>query len=202
VECTASALEALGHFRRQFPQLLTCDVSRAMRRAERRLRRAQRRDGSFEGVWGVRYIYGTMFGVRGLVAAGAPPGDPALRRACRFLERIQHADGAFGELHSLDDGYVPHAEPQPIHTAWALIALSLAGDARTPAARRAAEALLRMQTDAGAWPRRQMAGVFFRSALLEYELYRFYFPLMALGLHRSRLTGGHTHARPEGREVA
>ena len=32
-----------------------------------------------------RYRYGTYFGVRGLVGAGARPSDPALRLACRWL---------------------------------------------------------------------------------------------------------------------
>ena len=38
----------------------------------------------------------------------------------------------------------------------------------------------------GAWPRQDMAGVFFRTALLDYVLYRQYFPLHALGLYERR----------------
>ena len=36
------------------------------------------------------------------------------------------------------------------------------------------------------WPKQDMAGVFFRTALLDYVLYRQYFPLHALGLYERR----------------
>ena len=38
----------------------------------------------------------------------------------------------------------------------------------------------------GTWPKQDMAGVFFRTALLDYALYRQYFPLHALALYEAR----------------
>ena len=125
VECTASCLAALAACREHFPQITDQAVMSAMSRAEAWLRRTQASDGSWRGVWGVQFIYGTFFGIRGLLAAGAHPGDPALRLACRWLLDRQRSDGGWGEHHSgcMTGRYVQHEESQVIQTAWALIAL-------------------------------------------------------------------------------
>ncbi len=145
-------------------------------------------DGSWRGVWGVQYIYGTLFGVRGLVSARAGPGDPALHSACRWLLERQRPDGGWGEHHSgcLSGRYVPHQESQVTQTAWALIALLEAGETDWAAISRGAGYLLAMQEADGNWPKQDMAGVFFRTALLDYVLYRQYFPLHALSLYEQR----------------
>ena len=46
--------------------------------------------------------------------------------------------------------------------------------------------MLDAQEPDGIWPKQDMAGVFFRTALLDYALYRRYFPLHALGLYEQR----------------
>ena len=188
VECTASCLAALAACGQHFP-LATGDAApRAVARGDAWLRRAQSADGSWPGTWGVHYIYGTMFGVRGLVAAGAGPGDPALRLACRWLLDRQRADGGWGEHHSgcVTGRYVPHEESQVVQTAWALMALLDARDPDWPAISRGAAFLLDRQGTAGAWPRQDVAGVYARTGLLDYPLYRQYFPLHALGLYERR----------------
>ena len=193
VECTASCLAALAACREHFPQITDHAVMSAISRADAWLRRAQASDGSWRGVWGVQFIYGTLFGVRGLLAAGARPGDPALRLACRWLLDRQQRDGGWGEHHSgcLTDRYVAHEESQVIQTAWSLIALLEAGDSNWTAISRGARFLLNTQDADGTWPKQDMVGVFFHTALLDYVLYRQYFPLHALGLyeqrHRARL---------------
>ena len=188
VECTASCLAALAACSERLPETGNRDVSTAISRAEAWLRRTQASDGSWRGVWGVQFIYGTFFGIRGLVAAGALPGDPALRLACRWLLDRQRSDGGWGEHHSgcLTGRYVAHRESQVIQTAWALIALLEAGDPNWAAISRGARFLLDTQDATGAWPRQDNAGVFFRTALLDYVLYRQYFPLHALGLFEQR----------------
>ena len=188
VECTASCLAALAACRERFPEIADGAMTGAVSRAETCLRRAQEIDGSWRGVWGVQFIYGTLFGIRGLLAAGARPGDPALRSACRWLLKRQREDGGWGEHHSgcLTGRYVPHEESQVIQTAWALIALLEAGDPDWAAISRGARFLLEAQDGEGAWPKQDMAGVFFRTALLDYVLYRQYFPLHALGLYERR----------------
>ena len=188
VECTASCLEALAACGRRFPQALDPPAARAIARGAAWLGKTQERDGSWRGVWGVQYIYGTLFGIRGLVAAGAGPSDPALRLACRWLLDRQREDGGWGEHHSgcLTGRYVPHEESQVIQTAWALLALLEAEESNWTAIARGARFLLDARDADGGWPKQDMTGVFFRTALLDYVLYRQYFPLRALGLYEQR----------------
>ncbi len=188
VECTASCLAALAACKEHFPDITDQAVTSAISRADTRLRRTQASDGAWRGVWGVQFIYGTSFGIRGLLAAGARPGDPALRLACRWLLDRQREDGGWGEHYSgcFTGRYVAHEESQVIQTAWALIALLEAEDPNWAAISRGAQFLLNTQDADGAWPKQDMAGVFFRTALLDYVLYRQYFPLRALGLYEQR----------------
>ena len=188
VECTASCLAAFAACRQHSPQVLDAEVTEAVTRADSWLRQAQEHSGSWRGVWGVQYIYGTFFGIRGLLAAGAVRGDPALRAACRWLLDCQQPDGGWGEHHRgcLTGRYVAHDESQVIHTAWALIALLEAGDPDWAAISRGARFLIDTQDANGQWPKQDLAGVFFRTALLDYVLYRQYFPLHALALYEQR----------------
>ena len=188
VECTASCLAALVECREHFPEVIDAAAERAISRADAWLRRTQANDGSWRGVWGIQFIYGTFFGIRGLIAGGARPDDPALRLACQWLLDRQREDGGWGEDVSgcLTGEYVPHTQSQVIQTAWALIALLEAGDPNWTAISRGVRFLMDSQSADGAWPRQDMAGVFFRTALLDYVLYRQYFPLHALGLYEAR----------------
>ena len=195
VECTASCLAALAACKEHFPQITKGAALDAMARADAWLRRTQASDGAWRGVWGVQFIYGTFFGVRGLVAGGARPGDPVLRVACRWLLDRQQRDGGWGEHHSgcLSGRYVAHEESQVIQTAWALTALLEAGDSNWTAISRGARFLIDTQHADGAWPGQDLAGVFFRTALVDYVLYRQYFPLYALGLYEQRRWPGRIH---------
>ncbi len=188
VECTASCLAAFAACREHFPEVTDETVTNAISRADAWLRRTQASDGSWRGVWGVQFIYGTFFGIRGLLAAGARPGDPALRLACQWLLDHQQTDGGWGEHHSgcMTGRYVAHEESQVIQTAWAMMALLEAGDSNWTAISRGARFLLNTQEADGTWPKQDMAGIFFRTALLDYVLYRQYFPLHALGLYEQR----------------
>ena len=188
VECTASCLSALAAYRERCPECAGRAEERAISRAGAWLRRSQAADGAWRGVWGVQFIYGTYFGVRGLVAAGARPADPALRLACGWLLDRQRGDGGWGEHHGgcRTGTYVPHEESQVIQTAWALIALLEAGEPDWPAISRGIRCLLDMQEANGGWPTQDLAGAFFRTALSHYALYRLYFPLQALGLYERR----------------
>lgn len=188
VECTASCIAALAAVRRKRPGILADAVETAIHRAAACLRRAQELDGSWLGVWGVHRIYGTMFGIRGLRAAGAPPHDSAIRRACAFLLSRQRPDGGWGEhFSSIAAGrYVEHPEGQVVQTAWALTALLEAEEPDFAALERAARFLVQAQASDGTYPRQDPEGLFFHTALLDYELYRRYFPVWALGLFEDR----------------
>ncbi len=203
VECTASCLTALAACRERLPQVRNGEVRSAISRADAWLRRTQASDGSWRGVWGVQFIYGTFFGVRGLIAGGASSGDPAVRLACRWLLDRQREDGGWGEHHSgcLTGRYIPHEESQVIQTAWALIALLETGDSDWNAVSNGVRYLLDTRDGEKGWPRQDMAGVFFRTALLDYALYREYFPLWALGLYEQRVgarrRAGNSHKKAQ-----
>ncbi len=188
VECTASCLTALAACKALFRQFENPSVTHAISRGATWLRRNQTSHGAWRGVWGIQFIYGTFFGIRGLIATGTHPSDPALRLACRWLLDRQRDDGGWGEHHSgcLSGQYVEHEESQVIQTAWALTALLEANDLHWTAISRGAQFLLNTQNTDGTWPKQDMAGVFFRTALLDYALYRQYFPLKALGLYEQR----------------
>jgi lanosterol synthase len=188
VECTASCISALARFRNRFPDLLGSEIDPAIARAKERLQLQQCPDGSWKGVWGVQYIYGTLFGVRGLIAAGTLTSDSALRRACHWLRARQRPDGGWGEdaAGCVSGVSTEHHKSQVIQTAWALMALLEARDSDWGAIVRGARFLMDQQEEAGSWPRQDPAGVFFRTALLDYTLYRQYFPLWALSLYEKR----------------
>ena len=184
-ECTSACLASLALWRRRFAaeidDALAARVGVAMQRGARFLRRGQHDDGSWEGSWGVCFTYGTWFGVRGLCAAGAASEDPALTRACDFLFSHQNSDGGWGESGTscIERRYV-NAPSHAVNTAWALLALIDAGQARDPRCARAASFLVTSQRDDGDWPRQTLSGVFNKTALINYENYRRYFPLWAL----------------------
>lgn len=187
IECTASCIAALAAFRGRFDDALSQEIDSAIRRGADHIRALQRVDGTWSANWGVHFIYGTMFGIRGLLAAGAAPQDPAIRKACRWLRAHQRPDGGWGEGFEtcLDDAFTP-TKGQVIQTAWALTALLEADDPDWDCIDRAAHFLAARQNVDGSFPKEDPAGVFFHTALLHYELYRAYFPVWALGLYETR----------------
>ena len=193
VECTASNVSALAAVRAHHPDLWPDELQAAIAKGEQLLRERQRPEGSWEGVWGVASIYGTLFAIRGLRAAGATASDPAIRRAVDFLLRHQRPDGSWGEhwrscllTDESQERYVDLDEGHPTQTAWAMYAL-MRTDAADPrvgdAVERAARWLAGAQLEDGDWPSPMMAGVFFRTALLDYRLYRRIFPVWALACY-------------------
>jgi len=185
IECTASSLSALAHYRRSHPELPPGEIDRAIRRATALLRRRQLADGSYPGFWGINYTYAIFHVVKGLRTAGIPAADPTLQRCARWLEARQRADGGWGEHYRscLEDRYVEHADSQVVMTAWALLALMECLAPDDPAIRRGIDWLIGQQQPNGDWPRQAVNGVFFGAAMLDYRLYHTYFPTWALARH-------------------
>lgn len=181
VECTSACIQALVRVRGRFTELDRA-IDSAVRRGARFLRAEQRRDGSFEGSWGVCFTYGTWFGVSGLLAAGAGGYDPAVRRACEFLLEKQRACGGWGEHGDScrERRYIQAEQASVVQTAWALSTLVRARHDSPADQARAARFLVSAQAPDGGWRREPLVGVFNRTCLINYDNYRYYFPPWAL----------------------
>lgn len=98
LECTGSAIVALARFMEMFPTHRKEEVERFITRGVKYIKDFQMPDGSWYGNWGVCFMYGTFFAVRGLVAAGKTYKNcEAIRRAVRFLLDTQNVEGGWGE---------------------------------------------------------------------------------------------------------
>jgi squalene-hopene/tetraprenyl-beta-curcumene cyclase len=157
-------------------------------RVLRFLRTEQAPNGAWFGRWGTNYLYGTWSVLVALRAAGVATGDPAIRRAVEWLKSVQQADGGWGEG---NDSYLDPqlagrgARSGPVQTAWALLALSSAGESESAAVARGIEYLLHTQVD-GEWhdPGFNAPG-FPRVFYLKYHGYARYFPYWALVRYRN-----------------
>ncbi|MGH9721236.1 MAG: squalene--hopene cyclase [Bryobacteraceae bacterium] len=155
----------------------------AVQRGIHFLVRTQQADGSWYGRWGVAYIYGTCFALRGLRAAGEDDREVHVLRAGEWLRSIQNADGGWGEIcASYDNNAYTNAPSTPSQTAWAVMGLLAGGDTTSESVRRGVDWLLHAQKSGGSWDEELATGTGFpRVFYLNYHYYRLYFPLLALG---------------------
>ena len=175
---TVEALTAMG-----------LGAGKPARRGVTWLLQAQEADGSWFGRWGANYVYGTGAVVPALIAAGVRPGKPAIRRAVAWLVSHQNPDGGWGEdLRSYDDpSWAGRGESTASQTAWALLALLAAWDARpgSPEADsidRGVAWLAQTQREDGTWDEPLFTGTGFPGDFyINYHLYRLVFPVSALG---------------------
>lgn len=193
LECTASSLRGLAAARMQhgsrLPAALQQAVAHAIARGQERLWQAQRPDGSWPGFWGINFTYAILHVVKAMRALGVSASDPRLQRAARWLRAHQRPDGGWGEHYSscLTDQYVEHSESQVVMTSWALLALCELDSAPQPdqaeqrqAIHRGVAFLQSKQLADGSFPEQAQNGVFFGTAMLDYRLYKSYFPVWAL----------------------
>jgi squalene-hopene/tetraprenyl-beta-curcumene cyclase len=154
----------------------------ACKRAVDYLIRTQLSDGSWYGRWGVAYIYGTCFALRGLRAMGEDDHEPWIQRANEWLRSIQNSDGGWGEsCASYDNDIYTSAESTPSQTAWALMGLMAGGDTRSSSVLDGIAYLVETQNPDGAWSEELATGTGFPKVFyLNYHYYRLYFPLLAL----------------------
>ena len=158
-------------------------------RAREFLLRTQRSDGAWWGRWGANFIYGTWSALAGLRAIGDDLEGGHVRRAVSWLKARQNPDGGWGEtMASYDDERLAgRGESTASQTAWAILGLLAGEDGLSPAVQRGVDYLVERQRADGQWNEHLFTGTGFpRHFYLRYDMYRNYFPLMALGAVRRR----------------
>ena len=183
-DITGRVLEALGAHGYAYGHAV-------VKRGVEWLVRNQQSDGSWYGRWGVNYLYGTCFALRGLAAVGESDREVHMLRATEWLRAIQNSDGGWGEsCASYDEGTYVNAPSTASQTAWALLGLMAGGDTDSISVHKGIEYLVQTQLSDGTWAEQAATGTGFpRVFYLEYGLYRNAFPLLALAeyarLHQS-----------------
>jgi len=209
VDVTAHIVEAFGKLgmSKNHPKI---------RRAIDYMKAEQEADGAWFGRWGVNYIYGTGAVLPSLKAIGEDMDQPYIRKATDWLIIKQNDDGGWGESCAsyMDPNMMGVGPSTASQTAWALMALEAAGRQDDETAIAAGVQFLLEKQKGGTWEEPEYTGTGFpgygvgasiklgdpllqerlsqgpelsRAFMINYNLYRHYFPLMALGRIRNSL---------------
>jgi squalene-hopene/tetraprenyl-beta-curcumene cyclase len=207
VDVTAHVIEALAALGRDIEDPI---IARALAY----IKREQEPRGSWFGRWGVNHIYGTGAVLPALKAIGENMEAPYVRKAADWLVRHQNADGGWGESCAsyMDDHLRGEGESTASQTGWALLGLLAVGTHDfDESIRRGVDFLLSRQ-QGGTWAEPHYTGTGFpgygvgertnlkkagaslaqgaelaRGFMINYNMYRHYFPLLALGRARKHL---------------
>jgi len=210
VDVTAHIIEAFG-------KLGISKDHPTMARAIDYIKAEQEADGAWFGRWGVNYVYGTGAVLPALEAIGEDMSQGYIRKASDWLILHQNDDGGWGESCAsyMDPKMMGRGKSTASQTAWALMGLAAVG---RPEDERAiadgVQFLIDRQKD-GTWEEPEYTGTGFpgygvgqtiklndpllqerlkqgpelsRAFMINYNLYRHYFPLMAMGRVRKLLS--------------
>jgi squalene-hopene/tetraprenyl-beta-curcumene cyclase len=201
-DVTAHVVEALA-------RLGYTENMKPLARAIKYLWDEQEPDGSWFGRWGVNYIYGIGAVLPALEALNKDMSNELVRRAVDWLFSHQNEDGGWGEsCASYGDPSLAGQGPSTAsQTGWALMALMAAGEWPHNRVHRGLTYLVDTQKEDGTWYEPWFTGTGFpgygggqrlkktprpgdpkfqgaelpAGFMINYHLYRNYWPLMALG---------------------
>lgn len=220
VDVTAHVIEACGLLGLNLQHPVVC-------RAIDFIRAEQEPDGSWFGRWGVNYIYGTAAVLPGLKAVGEDMAAVYVRQAADWILAHQNADGGWGESCGsyMDDALRGRGPSTASQTGWALMALIAVGAEDYRSSIQSGVKYLVAQQKMGTWDEPHYTGTGFpgygvgarvnlrgqglaenlqqgielsRAFMINYNLYRHYFPLMALA--RARRVNGLRKTWPKSRK--
>ena len=164
-ECTTAVVTVLSLFQ-QFSSYRSADIDRIKASALHYIRRAMLPNGSWYGSWGICFTYAGMFALESLASVGETYQTSAqVRKACAFLVGKQMEDGGWGEDYRSCEQkvYVQHEKSQVVQTAWACIALMVAGFPEKEPLRRGLKMVMGRQKTNGEWEQEAIEGVFNQS---------------------------------------
>ena len=201
VDVTAHVIEAFGEmgYDLHYPPVA---------KAIEYIKSEQEDDGSWFGRWGVNYIYGTAAVLPALKMVGENMNADYIHKAAKWVILHQNSDGGWGETCQsyIDETLKGKGESTASQTAWALMALlavdtNIYDDSITKGI-----TWLNDHHFDGTWDEKQYTGTGFpgygvgervflkkvkdtlnqgselsRAFMINYNYYRHYFPLMALG---------------------
>lgn len=183
-DVTARVIEMLGVCKLSIP-------SQKLDQAMNYLLGEQEKEGCWFGRWGVNYIYGTSGVLSALALINPQKYLSNIEKGASWLKQVQNPDGGWGEtcLSYRDPNFKGKGDSTPSQTAWGLMGLIAAGEARQKfdftSMEKAVNYLLTTQRLDGTWDESYFTGTGFPGHFyLKYHLYQQYFPLLALGRYR------------------
>nr|WQY91013.1 OSC4 [Euphorbia humifusa] len=194
VECTASIIESLVLFTKLHPEYRKKEVETLVTRATKYLENTQNSDGSWYGEWGICYIYGTFFALRGLAAVKKTyKNSKVVSKGCDFLLSKQLPCGGWGESYlscpNMKFQELEGNKSNLVQTAWAMIGLIHAGQVERDIKplQKAVKLLINSQEETGEFPQQSLTGASLQTCMLHYASHRNIFPLWALGLYKKHV---------------
>ena len=186
----------------------------------------QEADGAWFGRWGVNYIYGTGAVLPALEALGLDMAAGYVQRAVQWVVDHQNPDGGWGESCAsyVDPAYRGKGPSTASQTSWALLSLLAGREGGHPTTRRGVEYLIETQQGDGSWEEPYFTGTGFpgyrigqrldryltpddpgyqggelpNGFMINYHMYRNYWPLTALGRYRRAMSGETSAASLDG----